>query len=180
MRAMNATLYVLLHEIVVHAYQRLGAARRNTGRTDPFSEGLMDLVARLAFQKAFDDPSLRNRVNPAWVGDPTPGFELWSARARAYPELSAQVRFGRAVGGWLLWAFTDVTGAPGNDPFQRLACGVNVLDLTGEQRIRLVHQLARHLQPDGQRLDPKGSGRRLVEQYLATGDPEAIVRELLT
>lgn len=59
--AMRGVPYVLLHELVAHAFQRLGAEERATSARDPVAEGWMDFVARFVFVRAHHHLSGRRR-----------------------------------------------------------------------------------------------------------------------
>ena len=81
----QASLYVLFHELIVHAYQRLGTVDRVTDREDPFAEGWMDFIAQRIYMYAtagalelLGNPG-RSALSPVrrrWIANCAPGLAV--------------------------------------------------------------------------------------------------------
>lgn len=170
LRVMRGVPYVLLHELVAHAFQRLGAAERGTSARDPVAEGWMDFVARVVFVRAHHHPSRRRRARAAWSADVTPGLELSAARRASRGGATPAARLGYAVAERLWAMLVAMRGARGLAEFLRLSCQLNVLALSEEERERLVHALAGALSRRGEGDAGAREVAGLLRRYCATGD----------
>jgi len=149
LRVMQGVPYVLLHELVAHAFQRLGEGVRGTSAADPFAEGWMDFVARLVFIRSHYHPWRWRRSHLAWRSDVHPGLELSAARRCVRVDTTASARAGYAVAERTWLALVSLRGAAGLRDFLRLSCQLNVRALDEEERRQVVEWLARGFRRSG-------------------------------
>lgn len=144
---MSALLYVFLHEVTVHAYQRLGATTRETHHRDSFAEGWMDFVAEQLLNDASFGSSAPPGVPVEWRKSHEPGLRLCAARRAV-----SSVRIGYEAAWRVLAALTTCAGEAqrGVDLFHQLSCGLNVRHIDVNDRNSLVTRLALQLPEDGE------------------------------
>lgn len=175
LRVMRGVPYVLLHELVAHAFQRLGAPERATSARDPVAEGWMDFVARFVFVRAHHHPSGRRRARAAWSADVTPGLELSAARRASRGGATPAARLGYTVAERVWASLVAMRGAGGLDDFLTLSCQLNVLALSEAERVALVQRLASALSRRDDGGVPARKVSSLLRSYCLSKDISAFV-----
>jgi len=160
LRVMQALPYVLLHECIAHAFQRVGAVSRATSAHDPVAEGWMDFVARFVFVRGMQRGVGIRRSHAAWHSNVMPGLLLSEARraTRRGAGSGGAVQLGYDVAERLWALLVGARGREGMRMFLRLSCQLNVRPLSEFERRRVVTGLSRILPAPG---DAPREGRRV-------------------
>lgn len=175
---MRELLYVLMHELVCHAYQRLGAHLREVPRKDSFSEGWMDWIACQMFLDAVHRKgSAVMAVRHAWIADAAPGLVRYGDRAN-----EPHVRQGREAAQRVhaVMVAKEPGPAAGVAKFEVLSCLLNVNSIDLDVRRDLTIRLSTRLPPAGS--SPRPQHRPAIEcvvKYMADNDLGAFVRRVL-
>jgi hypothetical protein len=174
---MSALLYVFLHEVTVHAYQRIGAPKRETSHLDNFAEGWMDYVAEQLLRAAWFGSPVPPGVPVEWRKSNEPGLRLCEARRDV-----AGVKIGYEAAWRVFTALSSCAGPSerGLDLFHQLSCGLNVRQIDVNDRNSLVTRLAMQLPVDGE--TPVASSQpawRVVANFAINKDIDAFLRDVL-